>query len=100
MARDVTSGRAIGNQGDPAPQRPLRVLMVCPRFLPETGGTETHVYEVSRRLAALGRFDITVLTTDRSRRLPRQEVVEGIAVLRVRPGRGGETITSPPGSRL
>jgi len=83
MVRDVTSGRAIGNQGDPAPQRPLRVLMVCPRFLPETGGTETHVYEVSRRLAALGRFDITVLTTDRSRRLPRQEVVEGIAVLRV-----------------
>ena len=57
--------------------------MVCPRFLPETGGTETHVYEVSRRLAALGGFDITVLTTDRSRRLPRQEVVEGISVLRV-----------------
>jgi glycosyltransferase involved in cell wall biosynthesis len=83
MVSDVTSGRAIGNQGDPAPQRPLRVLMVCPRFLPETGGTETHVYEVSRRLAALGGFDITVLTTDRSRRLPRQEVVEGIAVLRV-----------------
>ncbi len=57
--------------------------MVCPRFLPETGGTETHVYEVARRLAALGGFDITVLTTDRSRRLPQQEVVEGIAVLRV-----------------
>ena len=57
--------------------------MVCPRFLPETGGTETHVYEVSRRLAALGGFDITVLTTDRSRQLPRQEVIEGIAVLRV-----------------
>lgn len=83
MVRDATSGQVIGNRGDPAPQRPLRVLMVCPRFLPETGGTETHVYEVSRRLAALGGFDITVLTTDRSRRLPRQEVVEGIAVLRV-----------------
>jgi glycosyltransferase involved in cell wall biosynthesis len=83
MVRDVTSGQAIGNQGDLAPQRPLRVLMVCPRFLPETGGTETHVYEVSRRLAALGGFDITVLATDQSRRLPRQEVVEGIAVLRV-----------------
>lgn len=64
-------------------ERPIRALMVCPRFLPETGGTETHVYEVSRRLAALEGFDITVLATDQSRRLPRQEVIEGISVLRV-----------------
>jgi glycosyltransferase involved in cell wall biosynthesis len=64
-------------------ERPLRVLMVCPRYLPEVGGTERHVHEVTRRLSALGGFDITVLTTDRSRRLPRREVVEGIPVLRV-----------------
>src|SRR5215469_16368047 len=63
--------------------RPLRVLMVCPRYLPEVGGTEMHVHEVARRLSALGSFEITVLATDRSRRLPRQEVVEGISVLRV-----------------
>jgi glycosyltransferase involved in cell wall biosynthesis len=42
-----------------------------------------HVREVTRRLAALGSFEITVLTTDRSRRLPREEIVEGISVLRV-----------------
>jgi len=42
-----------------------------------------HVHEVTRRLSALGNFGITVLTTDRSRRLPREEVVEGISVLRV-----------------
>jgi glycosyltransferase involved in cell wall biosynthesis len=42
-----------------------------------------HVYEVTRRLCAQESFDITVLTTDRSRRLPRQEVIEGIPVLRV-----------------
>src|SRR5215470_2052890 len=64
-------------------ERPLRVLMVCPRYLPEFGGTEMHVHEVTRRLSALGGFDITVLTTDRSRRLPRDEVVDGISVLRV-----------------
>ena len=64
-------------------ERPLRVLMVCPRYLPEFGGTEMHVREVARRLSALEGFDITVLTTDRSRRLPREEVVEGITVLRV-----------------
>jgi glycosyltransferase involved in cell wall biosynthesis len=57
--------------------------MVCPRYLPEVGGTERHVHEVTRRLSALGGFEITVLTTDRSRRLPRQEVVDGIPVLRV-----------------
>jgi glycosyltransferase involved in cell wall biosynthesis len=63
--------------------RPVRVLMVCPRYLPEVGGTEMHIYEVTRRLSALGGFDITVLTTDRSRWLPREEVIAGTSVLRV-----------------
>lgn len=81
-------------------ERPLRVLMVCPRYFPDVGGTETHVREVARRISGLDSFEITVLTTDRSRELPRQQVVEGITVLRVRPGRAGEIITSPPGSRL
>jgi len=83
MCSNVTSGQASGNQGGRTPTRPLRILMVCPRFLPEVGGTETHVYEVSRRLAALGGFEITVLTTDRSRRLPRREAMAGVSVLRV-----------------
>ena len=83
MIRDVTSGKASGNREDQPPERPLRVLMVCPRYLPEFGGTEMHVHEVARRLSAVGSFEITVLTTDRSRRLPREEVVEGTAVLRV-----------------
>ena len=64
-------------------ERPLRVLMVCPRYLPEVGGTEMHVREVAHRLSALPAFEITVLTTDRSRRLPRQEVLEGVRILRV-----------------
>ncbi len=63
--------------------RPLRVLMVCPRYLPDIGGIETHVYEVARRISRRDSFDITVLTTDRTRRLPRREVLEGITVLRV-----------------
>jgi glycosyltransferase involved in cell wall biosynthesis len=57
--------------------------MVCPRYLPDVGGTELHVHEVARRLSAMEGFDITVLATDRSRRLPRQEVIDGISVLRV-----------------
>jgi glycosyltransferase involved in cell wall biosynthesis len=83
MSRNVTSGKASGNRGDQVLGRPLRVLMVCPRYLPEFGGTETHVYEVTRRLSTQGGFEITVLATDQSRRLPRQEVIRGISVLRV-----------------
>ena len=83
MTANADPGKKPGHQGGRTLDRPLRILMVCPRFLPETGGTETHVYEVTRRLAALGDFEITVLATDRSRRLPRKDVIEGVAVMRV-----------------
>jgi glycosyltransferase involved in cell wall biosynthesis len=84
MTREVTSGKACDNhRGDQTRERPLRILMVCPHYYPQVGGTETHVYEVTRRLSTLGSFEITVLTTDRSRRLPQEEVVAGISVLRV-----------------
>jgi glycosyltransferase involved in cell wall biosynthesis len=61
----------------------LRILMVCLRYLPELGGTETHIHEVSRRLLALGGLEVTVLTTDRTRRLPRHEIIDGVEILRV-----------------
>jgi glycosyltransferase involved in cell wall biosynthesis len=83
MIRGATSSQALGNREGQTLDRPLRVLMVCARYLPEVGGTEMHVREVTRRLSAAGSFEITVLATDRSRRLPRQEVVDGISVLRV-----------------
>jgi glycosyltransferase involved in cell wall biosynthesis len=60
----------------------LRVLMVSARFLPELGGIETHVHEVARRLSARDGFEITVLATDRTRTLPRREVIDGVTVLR------------------
>jgi glycogen synthase len=61
----------------------MRVLMVTPCFLPEVGGVERHVQEVARRLGASG-CEITVLTTDRSRRLPPRETLDGFEVRRVR----------------
>jgi glycosyltransferase involved in cell wall biosynthesis len=76
-------GRYVKREGNLTSARPLRVLMVCARYLPDIGGTETHIYEVARRLSGLDGFDITVLATDRSRRLPRWEVLEDITVLRV-----------------
>lgn len=65
------------------PAKPLRVLMATPRYLPDMGGIETHVDEVSRRLAKTGEFEITVLATDRTRSRPRHEVIDGVTVLRV-----------------
>lgn len=54
---------------------------MCPRYSPDIGGVETHVTEIGKRLAARG-HDVTVLTTDPSGRLPRDEVLDGVNVLR------------------
>ena len=59
----------------------LRVAMVTARALPFMGGIETHVHEVSRRLAASG-VAVTVLTTDTSGNLPPSESVDGYDILR------------------
>jgi len=64
--------------------RPCRVLEVAARFLPELGGIETHVNEVTRRMARRGDLDLTVLATDRSGKLSSQEQFEGFSVLRCR----------------
>lgn len=59
----------------------LRILFVTPRYFPDMGGIETHVYEVARRLAR--RAAITVLTTDRTGAHPREALVDGVRILRV-----------------
>ncbi|TME65022.1 MAG: glycosyltransferase family 4 protein [Chloroflexi bacterium] len=64
----------------------LNVLMVTARYFPDIGGIETHVHEVGRRLASNG-INITLLTTmphALSTPLPREMVVEGMRVIRVR----------------
>src|SRR5919201_3244327 len=60
-----------------------RVVMVTPRFHPEVGGVETHVYETGRRLVAQG-VDLTVLPPERRGALPAVEMLDGIRVRRVR----------------
>lgn len=62
---------------------PLRVLVVCHRYFPYLGGIETHVYEVLKRLSKNSAFSITLLTTDLSGKLPQEEVIDGVTVLRV-----------------
>lgn len=65
------------------PAEPLRVLMVTPRYFPEMGGVENHVYQVASRLARAG-VQVTVLTTDREGKLPPCELVNEVHIRRVR----------------
>jgi glycosyltransferase involved in cell wall biosynthesis len=59
----------------------IRIAMVCATALPHMGGVETHVDEVSRRLADRG-HSVSILTTDTSRSLPRNEVIGGVCIER------------------
>src|SRR4051794_38338761 len=61
----------------------MHVLMVTPRYLPDMGGIEMHVYQVGRRLAAAG-YRIEILTTDRSGIRPAEETLDGMLIRRVR----------------
>jgi glycosyltransferase involved in cell wall biosynthesis len=63
--------------------RPVRILFVCNRYLPELGGMETHVREITDRLVREEDLEITVLASDNSRMLPRTDVINGTRVLRV-----------------
>ena len=76
-ARSYVNGQLI-RQG----KQSLRVLMVTARYLPYVGGTEIHIYEVARRLAADG-HDVTVLTTDISGQLPPSQTIDGVHIRRV-----------------
>lgn len=70
--------------------------MVTPNFPPHRGGIETHAYEVSTRLARDDGFELSVLTTDRSRHLPPKEVMDGVGVERVAAWpRGSDVYWSP-----
>ncbi len=74
----------------------LRVLQVVPRFAPELGGLETHVAEVTRRLVETDDVEVTILTTDRTGRLPREDRVHGVRVIRRRSWRrNGEEYLAP-----
>jgi glycosyltransferase involved in cell wall biosynthesis len=60
-----------------------RIVMVSANAFPVMGGVETHIHEVAPRIAESG-FDVTVVTTDRTGRLPQNETVRGVPIHRVR----------------
>jgi glycosyltransferase involved in cell wall biosynthesis len=79
----TTSSDTIAPLVSPRTGGPLRVLQVAARYLPDMGGIETHVDEVSRRLAARGDLEITVLASDRTRTYQSRERRGAVEVRRV-----------------
>lgn len=65
----------------PRQDNALNILQVTARYAPFTGGTETHVKEVSTRLSSLGHH-ITILTTDPTHSLPSTESKDGVSIVR------------------
>nr|MDO8135544.1 glycosyltransferase family 4 protein [Candidatus Njordarchaeum guaymaensis] len=59
----------------------MRVALVCPRYRPFFGGVETHVELLANALVRCS-TEVEVLTTDHSRLLPKNEVINGIPVRR------------------
>lgn len=73
-----------------------RVGMITTRAQPEIGGIESHVAEVAGRIAAAG-YDLELLTTDRSGRLPRVEQADGYTIRRFRAYPAGRDWYLSPG---
>lgn len=59
----------------------IRIAMVCHRYYPDIGGVETHVREISERLAKSG-FDVEVVCTDPTWHYPKHEHHNGVKITR------------------
>lgn len=78
----------------------MKIIQVCPRFLPDIGGIETHVYEISKRLCKgheVKGHEVLVYTTDPSGRLPSEETIDGIKVRRFKSYAPSESFFFSPG---
>jgi glycosyltransferase involved in cell wall biosynthesis len=59
----------------------VKVLQQCIYFPPEVGGLESHAYFLCRELVRLG-DDVTMVTSRSQPGLPREDVMDGVRVLR------------------
>lgn len=61
----------------------MKIAQICPRYFPDIGGVETHVKEISERLAKTG-HDVEVITTDPTGKLNKRDTINGVKVIRFR----------------
>jgi glycosyltransferase involved in cell wall biosynthesis len=63
----------------------MRIAQITPFFLPNSGGVEEYVYQISKNLTERG-IEVDVLTTDilrgRQKRLKKSEIIDGIRIFR------------------
>ena len=59
----------------------VKILQVCPRYYPHTGGIQVHIKDMSQYLVKAG-FDVEVYTTELAIRYIKQDVVDGINITR------------------
>jgi glycosyltransferase involved in cell wall biosynthesis len=64
--------------------RPLHVLHVAPRYLPDLGGIETHIHEVAVRMSQRSDVRVAVAVTDRTGTLPSYELCGSFPIIRRR----------------
>jgi len=59
----------------------MDIIQVCPAFFPNHGGLETHVREISKRLAKSG-IGVKIFTTDSTGNLPKKQIIDDLEVFR------------------
>jgi glycosyltransferase involved in cell wall biosynthesis len=59
----------------------MKIIQVCQKYYPDIGGIETHVKEISEMLVTRG-FDVEVVCTDPTGKLPKKEIINGVKVTR------------------
>lgn len=70
---------------EPEPIEKVKVAYIIPRFYPFKGGAEENTHAMATRTALAG-YDVTVITTDvkfRNEELPKEEIIDGIKVVRM-----------------
>jgi len=74
----------------------MQILQVAPRYPPHTGGVETHVAEISERLASRG-HEVTVFAADAGPEVSDREPRNGVTVRRFRGVAPGGAFHVAPG---
>jgi glycosyltransferase involved in cell wall biosynthesis len=94
MATDWTVAQNRDNRAGRG-ERPMRIALVTPRYLPQIGGVEIHVGHLARRLAAAG-HSVDVLT-HATPGLSHLDEADGTTVRRFPIRLGGRTYPFAPG---
>jgi glycosyltransferase involved in cell wall biosynthesis len=68
------------NERSPEVQAQMKIAQVSFRYYPYFGGVEEHARNISERLAK--EHDVSVFTTDSSRKLPREETLNSVKIKR------------------